>query len=113
MEGCVFCKIAEGKQEADFLLKEDGLVVFRDIHPKAPFHVLVVPRKHIVSAKDLQEEDKELVGELVLAARKVAQEQGVEGYKLLVNVGKEGGQLVDHFHVHVLGNLPRITEESL
>jgi histidine triad (HIT) family protein len=104
-EDCIFCQIVEGKMEADIVYQDETFVAFRDINPKAPVHILIVPRKHIVSINNITEENKGLMGEMFLVAQKVAQEMGVreKGYKLVFNVGRGGGQVIDHLHLHLLG----------
>lgn len=80
------------------------MVVIRDIRPSAPVHLLIIPKKHIDSVNELEESDKELVGEMVLLAKKMARERGIgSGYQLRVNVGKDGGQIIPHLHLHLLG----------
>ncbi len=102
---CIFCKIIKGEAPAEIIHQDENFVVFKDIHPKAPVHILIVPKKHIVSINHLEEVDKELMGELFLVAAKIAQVAGIRdsGYKLVFNVGRGGGQLVDHLHLHLLG----------
>lgn len=100
---CIFCKILDKKIPADFIYQDDNFGVFKDINPKAPVHLLLVPKKHIVSIKDLSDDDKDLIGKLILLAKKTAQEQNLNGYKLVFNVGREGGQIIDHLHLHLLG----------
>jgi len=99
---CLFCKIIKGEIPSDKVFENDQIIAFKDINPKARVHILVVPKKHIESIKHLEEIDKELIGEMFLAARKIAKEQNLEGYKLVINVGREGGQLIDHLHLHLL-----------
>jgi histidine triad (HIT) family protein len=100
---CLFCKIINKEVPAEIVYEDKEFVVFKDIRPKAPLHLLVLPKKHIPSVNHLTEQDKELVGQLFLVAQKVAREQGVAaGYKLVFNVGKEGGQMIDHLHLHLL-----------
>lgn len=99
---CIFCKIIAGEIPSAKVLETDNLVAFNDINPKAKVHVLIVPKKHIESVKTLEASDKELVGEMFLAAKKIAKEKNLEGYKLIMNVGREGGQLVDHLHLHLV-----------
>ena len=101
----VFARIIAGEIPADKVYEDDRCVAFRDIDPKAPVHVLVVPRKPLVSVADAGEEDAELLGHLLLVAARVAREQGLEerGYRLVTNVGVDGGQTVGHLHIHVLG----------
>ena len=103
-ETCIFCKITAGQMGTEFLYEDDLAVVFRDLHPQAPVHLLVVPKRHIPDVDHLEDGDRELVGHLFRVAAKVAAEQGFapEGYKLLVNNGTGGGQVIFHIHVHVL-----------
>ncbi|MEX0916620.1 MAG: histidine triad nucleotide-binding protein [Candidatus Spechtbacterales bacterium] len=100
----VFCKIIAGEISSERLLETDDYVVIRDIMPKAPVHLLVVSKKHIESIDSASEADQGLLGAMVLAARVVARSEGIsDGYKLVFNVGKKGGQEVPHIHLHVLG----------
>ena len=103
MIDCIFCKITQKKVPADIVGESEELLIFRDINPKAPTHLLVVPKKHIVSVRDMLEDDVGLMGRLIFEARNAAQDLGLEGYKLLFNVGRKGGQVVDHVHLHILG----------
>ena len=101
---CMFCKIINKEQSADVVYEDEKFVVFKDIKPKAPIHLLLAPKTHIVSINDLQDKHKELIGNLFLLAKKIAKEQKIsDGYKLLFNVGRKGGQLVDHLHLHLMG----------
>ena len=102
MDGCIFCKIVKGEIPSTKVSENEDMIAFNDINPKAKVHVLIVPKKHIESVKHLEESDAQLVGELILAAQKIAKEKNLEGYKLVINVGREGGQIVDHLHVHLL-----------
>jgi len=102
MENCVFCKIIKGEIPSEKVFENGNVFAFSDINPKAKIHVLIVPKKHIESVKTLKEVDKELVGELFLVSKKIAEEKNLEGYKLIVNVGREGGQIIDHLHLHLL-----------
>ena len=99
---CIFCKIISGEIPSAKVFENENIFAFLDINPKAKVHVLIVPKKHIESIKNLEKSDKELVGEMFLAARQIAKEKKLEGYKLVINVGREGGQLVDHLHLHLL-----------
>lgn len=104
MEKDIFCKIIEGEVKSEFFFENDDLVVLKDIAPKAPVHYLVVPRKHIPTINDAAEEDSQLLAGMILAGQKTAKELGIDsGYKLIFNVGKEGGQEVPHIHLHILG----------
>jgi histidine triad (HIT) family protein len=102
---CIFCQIAQGQTETQMLYQSDTLVVFKDINPHAPVHLLLVPKKHIRSVNDLTDADQEILAELILVAKEMAKEQGVDksGYKLLYNVEKGGGQLIFHLHLHLIG----------
>ncbi|MBI2644437.1 MAG: histidine triad nucleotide-binding protein [Candidatus Wildermuthbacteria bacterium] len=100
---CLFCKIVNKEEPATLVYEDERFVVFKDIHPKAPFHVLIVPRKHIASVAELGEQDKELIAEMIFVAKHIAEEQKFPGYKLQFNVGRQGGQIVDHLHLHLLG----------
>lgn len=105
MEGCVFCKIINREIPTEFLYEDDLIVAFRDIHPIAPAHVLVIPKKHIGSITDISEKDEKLMGRMILAAKKIADELKIseKGYKLLIRVGEHGGQEVPHIHLHLIG----------
>lgn len=100
----VFCKIVNKEIDADILFEEEELVVFADANPSAPVHYLVVPKKHIPTVHDAAEEDTELLGRMILAAQKAAEELGIaDGYKLSFNVKEKGGQEVPHVHLHLRG----------
>jgi histidine triad (HIT) family protein len=105
MEDCIFCKIIEGKIPGNFVYKDDEIVVFRDIKPLTPTHLLVLPVKHIAALTDLTPNDNKLMGNMIEIANKVAKDSGLDktGYRLVVNSGKDAGQLVAHLHIHVLG----------
>ena len=104
MSECLFCKIINKKVPADIIYEDDGFIGLKDINPKAPLHLLIVPKKHIPSIDHLELQDKELIGELFLIAQKIARAKGVAktGYKLVFNVGRGGGQVIDHLHLHLL-----------
>lgn len=103
--GCLFCNILEKKIPADVVYEDEHALAFRDIRPVAPTHVLVIPRKHIAAVHEVADDDDAVMGRVVLAARNVARQLGLEanGYRLVVNDGDHGGQTVHHLHVHVLG----------
>jgi histidine triad (HIT) family protein len=99
----VFCKIVAGELPADKLYEDDGVLAFKDLHPQAPFHALVIPKRHLATLNDFHSSDAELAGRLMLAARQLAAEHGLPGYRVAMNVNREGGQVVFHAHLHVLG----------
>ncbi len=105
MDDCLFCKMISGEIKPDVLYEDDAVLAFRDINPQAPFHALIVPKRHISTLNDLQPEDAELMGRLHLAAKAVAAEAGIAeaGYRTLINCNEEGGQVVFHIHLHLLG----------
>ena len=101
---CIFCKIAKGEIPSAKIFENDKLIAFNDINPLAKTHILIVPKEHIESVKHLQNNHKELIGEIILTAQKIAKEKSLEGYKLVINVGREGGQIIDHLHLHLLSS---------
>lgn len=103
---CLFCRIAAGEIPSERVYEDDSVVVFRDINPRAPTHVLAIPRRHIASAANLTDADGELLAALFAALRHVAEEAGVHGYRIVTNVGAESGQSVFHLHFHLLGGRP-------
>jgi histidine triad (HIT) family protein len=100
---CVFCKIVAGEIPKEFLYEGKDMVAFRDIRPSAPVHILVVPREHVASVSSLEERHGAMVAALIFRAKALAEEVGLQGYKLVFNVGREGGQVIDHLHLHLLG----------
>ncbi len=104
-KNCIFCNILNGKIPTKLLFENETLIVFKDINPIAPTHLLVVPRKHIRSINDLASDDSEIVSEIITTARDMAQKTGIaqSGYKLFFNVEKGGGQVIFHLHLHLVG----------
>lgn len=104
-QDCLFCRIVRGEIPAQIVHETDGLVAFRDIDPKAPVHVLIVPRRHIASINDVTAGDAAEIGSMFVAAREIAAAEGVadDGYRLVVNTGAGAGQTVWHIHLHLLG----------
>ena len=103
---CLFCKIAAGEIPSNIVHSDDQVVVFRDVNPQAPTHVLAIPRRHIPSAAELTDTDGDLLAALFGALRHVAEEAGLTGYRIASNVGPEAGQSVFHLHFHLLGGRP-------
>jgi histidine triad (HIT) family protein len=107
---CIFCKIVNKQAPASISYEDDLVVVFDDLYPKAPYHKLIIPRQHMATLNDVKEEDKLLVGHMLYTAQKIAKQLGIaeEGYRVLLNCNRGGGQLIFHVHLHLLGG--RITE---
>ncbi len=105
MEDCIFCNIIKKQIPSDMVFEDDQVVVIKDIFPKAPVHLLVIPKVHIASIIDVDSSHEALLGHMIATAKEVAAKQGIaeNGYKLIFNVGKHGGQIVQHIHLHVLG----------
>ena len=105
MSDCLFCKILDGDIPCDKVYENDHVIAFRDVNPQAPTHVLVIPRKHISTVNDLTSDDKNIIGEMTLAAQEVAKLEVIEddGYRLVMNCNEGAGQTVFHIHMHVLG----------
>lgn len=103
-QDCMFCRIVDGEIPAEIIYQSESAIAFRDINPQAPTHVLIIPRRHISTMNDLNSEDKELVGSLFLAAKEIAQQEGLadDGYRVVMNCGEEAGQSVFHIHLHLL-----------
>ena len=102
---CLFCDIANGKTDTDIIYQDDKFAVFRDIKPRAPIHLLIVPKKHMESIAEIAEKnDVEILGQILILASKIAKKFKVEnGYRLQFNQGKKAGQEIDHLHLHLLG----------
>ena len=102
---CLFCRIVRGEIPASLVYSDPEVVAFRDIHPQAPTHILIIPRAHIPSVNELASGDAELMGKLFLVARELAGEEGVsgDGFRMVVNAGPAAGQTVFHIHLHLLG----------
>jgi histidine triad (HIT) family protein len=102
---CIFCKIAAGETPADIIYTDEEVIAFRDINPQAPVHVLIIPGEHIATLADLLEEKAMLVGHMVDVANRLARREGISesGYRVVINCGRQGGQLVHHLHMHLLG----------
>lgn len=101
---CIFCKIINKEISSDIVYEDKNFMVFKDTRPAAPVHLLLVPKIHIVSVNDLNDGHKELIADLFLLAKRIAKQEGVsDGYKLAFNIGRKGGQLVDHLHLHLMG----------
>jgi histidine triad (HIT) family protein len=105
MTDCIFCKIAAKSIPADIVFESENVIAFRDIAPKAPIHVVIIPKKHINPLLDLEEEDIVVIPEIYMAARTIAADTGVDatGYRVLTNTGPDAGQEVEHLHWHLLG----------
>lgn len=102
---CLFCRIAQQQIPATFVHEDDQVVAFRDISPRAPVHLLIIPKQHVTTINDLQPGDAALAGHMLLTAQKLAATEGIaeSGYRLVMNCNREGGQTVYHIHLHLLG----------
>ncbi len=105
MTDCLFCKMVQGEIKPDTVMETEDLIAFRDLHPQAPTHILVVPRRHIRTLNDLTPADAGLLGKMVLAGQQIARQEGIAeaGYRLVMNCNQGGGQTVFHIHLHLLG----------
>ena len=108
MNECLFCKMVSGVIPCDKVHENENVLAFRDIDPKAPTHILIIPKKHITTLNEINENDQDLLGELLLTARKIAKDEGIDtsGYRTVFNCNSDGGQTVFHIHMHLLGGRP-------
>ncbi len=102
---CIFCQIVAGKVPSEILYQDEEVIAFRDINPQAPTHLQIIPKRHIPSLTHLSEAESPLIGHMVNIANQLAKREGIfeSGYRLTINCGEEGGQLVSHLHLHLLG----------
>lgn len=105
INSCIFCKIVSSEAKADIVYHDEQATAFRDIHPVAPTHILIVPNRHVESVSTLEAQDEQLVGHLFTVASQLANEEGISkgGYRLITNTGVDGGQTVLHLHLHLIG----------
>ena len=105
MSDCIFCKIVAGEAKATIIYKDEQVTAFRDLHPVAPTHILIVPNKHIESVGTLEEADITIAGQLLFTARKLTELEGIveSGFRIIANTGAHGGQTVPHLHFHLIG----------
>ena len=105
MSDCLFCGIVEGHVKGDVVYRDESVVAFRDIRPRAPVHILIVPRKHVASILDLEANDQTAIGQIFIVIAKLAREQGIaeSGFRVVANSGADAGQTVFHLHFHLLG----------
>jgi len=103
---CIFCQIVDGKIPSDIIYQDGEVIAFRDINPQAPVHLLIIPKRHIPSLAQLPDTESFLIGHMVNIANQLAKSEGIfeRGYRLVINCGREGGQLVPHLHMHLLGS---------
>ncbi len=100
---CIFCRITNHEIPTDFIYEDESVAVFKDIKPSAPIHCLIVPKEHVQSIIYLQDNHEKIISKMIFTAKMIAEKLGLEGYKLVFNVGRQGGQMVDHLHLHLLG----------
>ena len=108
MNECLFCKMVSGVIPCDKVYENKNVLAFRDIDPKAPTHILIIPKKHITTLNEINENDQDLLGELLLTAKNIAKDEGIDtsGYRTVFNCNSDGGQTVFHIHMHLLGGRP-------
>ena len=108
MDECIFCKIVRGELPATIVYQDEQVTAFRDIHPVAPIHILVVPNKHITSTNDVRTEDEQLLGHMLTVVKPIAEKENVaqSGYRLIINTGPDAHQAVFHLHLHIIGGYP-------
>ena len=102
MKDCIFCKIASGEVQAKIVYQDEDVVVFKDLNPQAPTHLLIIPVKHIAKLDEANEQDMALLGKLQLTAAKIAKNMGITDFRLITNNGKGAGQSVEHLHYHLM-----------
>lgn len=102
---CIFCRIVAGELPSDTLYQDNQIMAFRDINPLAPTHVLIIPKRHITSLADMSDDETPIIGHMAVVANQLARQEGIaeKGYRLVVSSGEEGGQIVPHLHMHLLG----------
>lgn len=105
MDDCIFCKIINGDIPSDILYRDEEVIAFRDVNPVAPTHILIVPIDHLVTTQDISDKNASLAGRMVQAANHLVNQEGVSenGYRLVINCGDQGGQVVQHLHMHLIG----------
>ena len=105
MDDCIFCKIIAGDIPSDILYHDDEIVAFRDVNPVAPTHILIVPVQHLVTTQDIPDNDTSLYCSMIQTANCLADQEGISenGYRLVINCGEQGGQVVQHLHMHLIG----------
>jgi histidine triad (HIT) family protein len=108
MDNCIFCKIAKGEIPSKFVKETDELVAFNDLNPQAPHHILIIPKQHISSLEEINKDNYDITGKIVLAASEIAKDLGLNGYRLVANCNEIAGQSVFHIHFHLLGGRPML-----
>lgn len=105
MSDCLFCKIIDKDIVADIVYEDEKLLAFKDINPVAPVHILIIPKKHISSLNDIDEKNADIIGDIAIRAKEIAEDLGVkeDGYRIINNIGDDGGQTVKHLHFHLIG----------
>ena len=105
VEECLFCRIVSGEIHSDVVYQDDEFFAFRDINPQAPIHLLIIPKTHFDSLVEISDQQENLMGRMVIIAKKLAEKEGIakSGYRLVLNCGSEGGQVVSHLHLHLIG----------
>ena len=110
---CLFCQTVRKEAPAEIIYEDEKIIVFNNIKPKAPTHLLITTKEHIVSVAHLADKDRDLAGQLILTGQRIAREREINGYKLIFNVGKDGGQMIEHLHLHLLAGWRTPEERDL
>ena len=114
MSDCLFCKIARKEIPATWVYEDDDMLAFNDIHPRAPVHLLLIPRKHLAGLHQLEDQDASLLAKMMLTLPRLAQQQGLsEGFRTVINTGPGGGQEVYHLHMHLIGDIRHAQRSTL
>lgn len=103
MTDCIFCRIIKGELNSSLIYEDNDVIAFNDIRPIAPVHFLIVPRQHVVSLAECSDSEQSLLGKMLLLAPQLARQQGLNGFRTMINTGREGGQEIFHLHIHVFG----------
>lgn len=103
MTDCIFCRIIKGELNSSLIYEDNDVIAFNDIRPIAPVHFLIVPRQHVVSLAECSDSEQSLLGKMLLLAPRLARQQGLNGFRTMINTGREGGQEIFHLHIHVFG----------
>ena len=105
MEKCIFCKIVKRELPSEIIYEDEEIVAFRDINPSAPIHILIIPKKHVEKLTDIEKEDEAVIGRIYTVINEIAKNEEIfeKGFRVIINCGKDGGQIINHLHFHLIG----------